>query len=228
MLNYAISFAAALLCAGMAYLAMTKCLADKIKIFNILGSGEDHESRDVKKAEKAAAVIAAAALSFAASYRLLTGEATTDTVIRVFLLFLPITAAGCIDSREKRIPNIISLFLFVEGVVFLGVEFFINRDLFESYAVSCLLSFGATFIVLALVGLVTGKGIGAGDIKLLSTLGLVGGVYLLCGTVVVATVVCAVVALTLLVTKKKSLKSSLPYGPFIAVGFFVTVIFNLY
>lgn len=228
MLKYVISVLMMMLTAFFGYAAITKSIADKMRIFSILGSGDIYESKNVTKTERIIITAIVAVLSFFASLRLFMQVDDTINIIRILLIFVPVVCAGCIDYREKRIPNIISLYLFCEGIVFLVIEFICNRDEFESYAVSCLLSFAACFILLSLVGLITGKGIGSGDIKLLSTLGLVGGVYMICGTVIVATVICAVVAFFLLITKKKSLKSSLPFGPFISVGFFVAVIANFY
>lgn len=233
MLQYVLSILISAAVAVFGYAAITKPIADKMRIFDIFGSGDDFESKEIKKPEKIIIVMFFAVVSFFAAYRCLTKTATSDTVgildtVRVLLMFIPVVCAGCIDYREKRIPNIISLFLFCEGVVFLGLVYFLNKDRFEAYAVSCLLSFAVCFILLSLVGFVTGKGIGGGDIKLLSTLGLVGGVYMICTTVIVATFACALVAVFYLVKEKRSLKSSLPYGPFVAVGFFVTVIANYY
>lgn len=228
MLNYIISIFISAAVAVFSYAAITKPIADKMRIFDILGSGDVFESKEIKKAEKIIIVIISALLSFFSAYRCLTVAEDIMNIVKVLLMFVPIVCAGCIDYREKRIPNIISLFLFCEGVFFLGYEYLQRREEFEQYAVSCVMSFAACFVLLSLVGLVTGKGIGGGDIKLLSTLALVGGVYMICSTVIVATFLCALVAVYYLLKEKRSLKSSLPYGPFVAIGFFVSVIINNY
>ena len=71
-----------------------------------------------------------------------------------------------------------------------------------------------------------GKGMGGGDIKLAALLGLLLGMASVTLALFVAFLVGAVFGLGLIFKGKKSMKSRLPFGPFLIVGFLVSYWFS--
>lgn len=228
MLKIIVAVCFAAVCALFTYVLLEKKLADKMPLLNSLGLNKERESKNISKIEMILLVIIVAIIAYCSVLRLLIQVEDILNIVRMMIIYIPVLCAGSVDYREKRIPNIFPLLLFISGCAFLVLDFIFYRDAFQSYLVSCGIACIGPLILLTIVGFITGKGIGAGDIKLISALGLVAGIYALCGTLIFATVICALVAAFLLITKKKTLKSSLPYGPFIAVGYMITVIVNFY
>ena len=223
-MDYFVVLISGMIAAGLTYLTLDKRLCDKAKIFHLLSSGKDYEqiitiSQTVKIVLTAGMLLLAGAAVAVLLHRI------HDTINRVRLIIIleALIAAGWIDLRENRIPNIIPAFLSFAGLAFLGIEFLINGEGGQSYLVSCLLAFFVPGIVLYIVSSITHMGIGAGDIKLICSVGLIGGVNVLSGTVIFGTLFCAVVAVTLLITKKKSMKSTLPFGPFLMAGYILSL-----
>ncbi|HET9681391.1 MAG TPA: prepilin peptidase, partial [Candidatus Limnocylindrales bacterium] len=64
-----------------------------------------------------------------------------------------------------------------------------------------------------------GRGaIGMGDLKLLFGIGLLGGAWRLLAALVVGAIVAAVVILVLMAARRITLRSYVPYGPFLIIG----------
>ena len=61
------------------------------------------------------------------------------------------------------------------------------------------------------------------DIKLLAALGLMGGVTIVGGTIFFAMLPCALVSAGLLITKKKTMREAIPFGPFLLIGYMLTI-----
>ena len=227
-MNYLISIIFAVFSALLSFLVTDQQTADKLPLLNSLGYQKERESLALSKTLRIVAAVLIFILTGVSIYFLLRQVTDIVNILRMLSVYIPLTCAGCVDLREKRIPNIFPLVLFILGLVFLLIEYLTNRDIFMDYLASCGIAFLGPLVLLSIVGMVTGKGIGAGDIKLISTLGLIGGVYTLGGTLIFAAVGCSAAALYLLIFKKKNLKSSLPFGPFIAVGYLITVIIGIY
>jgi leader peptidase (prepilin peptidase)/N-methyltransferase len=84
------------------------------------------------------------------------------------------------------------------------------------------------FLVAALVGsALFGSGaLGGGDVKLAAFVGLITGFPLVIGALLLTIVTGAVVSLFLLVTRMRSLRDPIPYGPFLVIGGVVTLLWG--
>lgn len=207
---------------------LRKSLADKMPLVNSLSFDDEKKSRCVTNIEYIIFSIVIGLGVFVSVYNVLKNTGDILNILRVLSGIIPVICAGCIDYREKRIPNIFPLVLLVLGLVFLLVDFFVHREAFKSYAITYIVACLASFVLMSLAGFITGNGIGAGDIKLISSLGFLCGVNALIGAVLFGTIVCAAIATYLLITKKSDKKGSLPYGPFVAFGYLLTLIVNFY
>jgi len=82
---------------------------------------------------------------------------------------------------------------------------------------------GAVVLVLAYLLAFFSKGLGMGDVKLLGAMGVLLGAYGTLFAVLVASIVGSIVALYLLARKRVNMKTKIPFGPFLALGTFVSL-----
>jgi len=82
---------------------------------------------------------------------------------------------------------------------------------------------GGVVLALGYLLAILSKGLGMGDVKLLGAMGILLGVYGTLFAVLVASVVGSIVALYLLARKRVSMKTKIPFGPFLALGTFVSL-----
>ena len=83
------------------------------------------------------------------------------------------------------------------------------------------------FLLIALFALIAYKkeGMGLGDVKLMGVLGLFFGVKNIFQIFILSFFVGAIVSIVLLVSKAKKKDDYIPFGPFIVIGAFWTMIF---
>ena len=68
------------------------------------------------------------------------------------------------------------------------------------------------------------NGIGMGDVKLIAVLGYYLGFQVLMSDMVISLLLTVVGGLTSLLIQKKSLRSELPFAPFVATGTMITIL----
>jgi leader peptidase (prepilin peptidase)/N-methyltransferase len=85
-----------------------------------------------------------------------------------------------------------------------------------------------TFLVLVVIGkLIFGSGaLGEGDITLATFVGLITGYPLVIEALVLTSLVGAGISLTLLVTRVRTLRDYIPYGPFLIIGAAITLLWG--
>lgn len=129
------------------------------------------------------------------------------------LVFSLIFVVIAIDLDLHIIPNSIIIGLLSLGIVNLIVNFVNYRFYLQGFI--------ATFSFMLILYIVTSKGIGGGDVKLLSVLGFLVGIYNIYIILLVSFFVSALTSLVRILFKKATLKTSTPFGPFIALGYFI-------
>lgn len=102
--------------------------------------------------------------------------------------------------------------------VFLGDE-----TLLASLANSSLSGLGA-FLVFLLVAMINPAGMGGGDIKFAAVLGLMVGFPGILIAIWISAIGGGLIAIGLILTRKKSRKDVMPFGPFMAIGAAVVLI----
>jgi leader peptidase (prepilin peptidase)/N-methyltransferase len=107
---------------------------------------------------------------------------------------------------------------------------FIPQPWIEQWKVQGIANFaiggGIGFVMLFVIALVSRGGMGWGDVKLAALLGLATGFPLVFVAVVMAAILGGIVAVALLIMKKKSRKETIPFGPFLVTSTFITLLWG--
>jgi leader peptidase (prepilin peptidase)/N-methyltransferase len=136
-----------------------------------------------------------------------------------------------IDLEQELILNIVvfpaMILAFAFSFFWGGFEEFWPK-IGPGFVLSALLGGAVGFVLMLLPYLLTrGRGMGYGDVKLAALIGLMSGLPLVVVALLVGIVVGGLVAVFLLLSRMvKSRKAAIPYGPFLAVGAMVALIWG--
>lgn len=212
------------------YLAIVTLDIEKAKKYKFFYSQENDECEKIslKKRTIWGSTVLIFLVAFLTSLKILTEVTDVLNVCKMLIALVILTGSACFDFREHRIPNIFPLMLSISGVVFLILGIVIKQNGAMSYVVSSAFATFGCVIGLMVAAALTNNGIGAGDVKLMGALALLGGVYLVCGVLCFSVFACAIVAVFLLLLKKKTLKEAVPFGPFILIGFVISIFLSIF
>ena len=138
------------------------------------------------------------------------------------LLFSTLIVVSFIDIDLRIIPNEL-----IVGLLILGAVHAVYRSIQFGIAwYYWILGFIAASAVLIVLGLIVADSIGGGDIKLMAAAGLfVGPLYILMALFIGA-IYAGILAIFLVIFKKGSLKTAIPFGPFLSMGIITSVLFG--
>lgn len=139
---------------------------------------------------------------------LIVGLAVAASIVWV-LVFEALLLMSLIDIELGIIPDEINVFLGVLGIL-LAINSMSEARLIGALAAG--LFFGALILI------TKGKGMGMGDLKLAIPLGLLFGWPTISLVFMFAFLTGAVVGLVSIAFKKNTMKGTLPFGPFLAIG----------
>lgn len=226
-MNYILAILAAVCGWAAAYCTLNKKLADKIKLLHFMGAPGEME-RNLSDRQIMLISLVTGGLCYGAAVMIFfhTGELLNR--MRMLVALVCIAGAACNDYREERIPNIFPLVMAFSGLVCLAVGYVTSQNGAKSYIASSLIATVLVASCMSVAALLTKNGIGIGDIKLLSALALLGGIYTVGGTLFFGMLICFLTAIVLLLSKKKTIKESLPFGPFIFIGYMISIFASVY
>lgn len=128
-----------------------------------------------------------------------------------------------IDFKTLRIPNLFIIF----GLVCRGVILVFELLLGNPYVWPSLISEGIASVALLLAAVLCAvcvkNGIGFGDMKLFVIMGLMLGLEGIWGAIFLALVVSFFIAAFVLISKKKTRKDAIPFGPALVIGTYLSV-----
>lgn len=221
---YVIAVVIAALCMSISYITLDKALSDKTII---LRPKDSEESNKVISAKQRYIIsIGIFAVTAVASVLLVTGNVDWLGILKMSIGLVCLSGAACNDYRDHRIPNIFSLIIAVSAIACLCIGYFTSQEGATAYIFSSVFAAVVVVIFMTVASLLTKHGIGMGDIKLLTALALLGGVNTIGWTLIFGVAVCAAAAIFFLFTKKKTVKGTMPFGPFIFIGYIITIILN--
>jgi leader peptidase (prepilin peptidase)/N-methyltransferase len=82
------------------------------------------------------------------------------------------------------------------------------------------------FAIFLLIALVSRGGMGWGDVKLAALIGLATGLPLVFLAIIMAAILGGIVAVALLIAKKRNRRQTIPFGPFLALAAMVTLLWG--
>ena len=147
--------------------------------------------------------------------------ATDLPVLVIRTIWVAVLVQVIFFDAEHRL--ILDRVMFPSMLLAVGLSF-ITPDLGFLNAVLTGLAAGALFLLLALVGalLYGGDALGFGDVKLVAFLGLILGFNLrtvpIISALFLGVLLAGGISLLLVVTRIRSMKDAIPYGPFLAAG----------
>lgn len=147
--------------------------------------------------------------------------------LKMTLTFVVLASACITDYEFLLIPNLCPIVLICGRFVIAILEFIFMKDEAILWFGNSVIALIITLIFMLLMSKITKGGIGMGDVKLFTGVGFVCGIQAVCFTLMIAFFICAVLSLGLLLTSKKGLKDALPMGPFIWIGFGITIILRI-
>lgn len=147
--------------------------------------------------------------------------------LRVWIVLFCLTGAAMTDLDSRTIPNLFSLIELVGFGIIIFLQIFVQRDTVLSYLTGGLIAAGIIFAFLAVIRKLARGGLGFGDIKFLTCMGLLVGIYGMIHVLIIAEVCALAVSVVLLILKKITITGTIPFAPFFLIGFVVTVVLGL-
>jgi len=157
---------------------------------------------------------------------------TFDFAAFLFLIYILI-AVFFIDLDHQIIPNRLVITGLVGGVILFVYNLFLP---FQIYAderwwnpLLGLVSGSGFLFAVSLIGLVVYKGdevMGMGDVKLFAAIGLFLGWRMTLLALFISIILGGMTSLLLIIFGKATRKSMIPFGPFIVIGTFITVMWG--
>ena len=148
---------------------------------------------------------------------LVAGKLAAPAVLAVFVAYVAVLVLLLATDLDQRImPDILTLPMIPIALLFAvsGQNPLVGDQIVPAIAAALLIP-----AVLYLPSLLFGPGaFGLGDVKLLVTVGLVSGGYRALAGVFAGILVAGLVIVVLLVTRRVTLKSYIPFGPFLILG----------
>ena len=141
-------------------------------------------------------------------------------LFRYAMLSSLLIAVIFIDSKLYIIPNGLNLFGLIYGVVCI----LCNLTNYKTMIFGALFGFVFFFLIIFLSEAILKKqGMGEGDLKLMTVMGLYLGLAYTVLTTFLSFILGAVISILLLVFKIKKVDEQIPFGPFIAISGIITM-----
>ncbi len=140
------------------------------------------------------------------------------------LVLSTLIVVSFIDYYEQIIPDGLLLITLASAVLFKLINYFIYKVPIAIW--SDLFGFLAGGISFLLIALVSKGAMGGGDIKLIALLGFILGLKKTLLNILLSFMIGAIISLFLLITKEKGRKDAIPFGPFINIGFLISLIWG--
>ena len=135
-----------------------------------------------------------------------------------------------VDYKYQIIPNRLNMTIFEVGLVFAFISGLFSMNLLTDALLGMLFGGGVFLIITLIGGLIAGKeAMGFGDVKFMGALGLYFGLTNIITITLMAFLLAAIISIFLLATKIKKTSEYIPFGPFIVIACFISMIipFNL-
>lgn len=146
-------------------------------------------------------------------------------LIKYLILIPMLLAAFAIDYRLQIIPNRLNLAMFEIGLLIAFIYGWSNIAITINMLLGMLAGGGIFLLITLIGGAIYGKeAMGLGDVKLMGALGLFFGLSNIVIISLLSFLVGAILSILLLVTKIKKTDEYIPFGPFIVIASFISIL----
>lgn len=142
--------------------------------------------------------------------------------IKYMVLTPLLIVIGMIDFKTEYIYTGTVVFGTVSGIIFIVIEYFMGGQISP---INYILGALSAASILAVIVFITGA-MGWGDVELIFFVGLFLGIKLNLLNVFLSIVIGGLIAIVLMLTKKKSGKDSMAFGPYIAISTYIVFLFG--
>ena len=147
---------------------------------------------------------------------------------RLMVAYAVLSIAALIDAQTQIIPNALVLILIGTRLIYFVADVIKgDEDSFSNLLWTLAFSV-VVFILLCLLAAISKNGIGMGDIKLISALSLLCGLRVTIFTLICALAVCVVISVIMIAQKKKTIKEEVAFGPYIMVGYILSIMMGVF
>ncbi len=144
--------------------------------------------------------------------------------LMVLIFSWSLIAASGIDVSHKLLPDSITLPLLWLGILLAYFNVFIDL---ESSVIGAMAGYMSLWSVYIIFKIITGKeGMGHGDFKLLAVLGAWMGWKILFVIILTSSLVGATVGITMILLKKTSRATQIPFGPYLAAAGWISLFYG--
>ncbi|MGN0352883.1 MAG: prepilin peptidase [Roseburia sp.] len=149
-------------------------------------------------------------------------------IIKLLIAYIGISVATIIDYKVQLIPNYLVLIMCVARFMLMICELCFRREEAKYLILGSFISAILVFVILFILSIISKNGIGMGDVKILTAMSFLCGIYCVLNTMIGALLICVLVSMGLILSKKKSIKDKIPFGPFIYLGYVIVIFLGAY
>lgn len=147
--------------------------------------------------------------------------------IRYMILICGLCIIAYIDKKEQIIPNFILVILLGVRSILLVVDILLYTDVWDVILLNTLGGLVLGFIIFLIAYLLSRKGIGLGDVKLVAVMGFYLGASALYGAIVLSLLSCVLYTGFQMLRKKLKLRDAVAFGPFLAIGTILGILIGI-
>lgn len=136
----------------------------------------------------------------------------------IFLLVTIQLISSITDLYNRTIPLKLLIFSLIVGFLMIGIFYKTNTFL------NCILGGVAAFLVMYLLILISKKQVGGGDLALMTVTGFFAGINIFFSILFVSIILTGMYSLFLVLMKKGSKRTEIPFAPFILLGTVILVL----
>lgn len=149
-------------------------------------------------------------------------------LLKSVVLLLILLVVAVVDWKTTKIPNFLPISLVALRVPIFLLEFFFRREQFKSSIISSAIGLLIGLLILVFFSIITKGGFGMGDVKIVAATGFSIGLLSTMCSLLYGMILCMFAAVFLILSKKKTLKDVIPFGPFFYFGYVALVIFGTF
>ena len=129
-------------------------------------------------------------------------------------------------ERELILNKVVYPAMIVALLLALVPQPWLTRWIVVNGVANAALGGGVGFAMFLVIAMVSRGGMGWGDVKLVALIGLAVGFPLVLFSIILGAVLGSVVAVALVIAKKRTFKETLPFGPFLALAAMITLLWG--